>query len=384
MSEQLVSILKQLDATFEIEGIFNIHSNAGAVTTSIFDSCYACDLRTQINLNGVDWDCDRCGRNKTNQTWFAVNQPSTGALLSIRSNKDNQIIGALVITDTEEAQRLVSHEIVVLEEIQKNGRVENLKERELPNLTFLRNYLGAGLNANTLLVTDEKIFVGDKIAHLDSEFAILDMKVPNGNYLGVNFCYDFNDVAINADGEETHSEIRPYVFLLINYDQLESLSSIQMYEDEIVSIFYSYFQAYREAVSWLVMGMHDDYLNKWLVDYLPVPSYVLESVMPYRGYQKPTPFNVFLFPSVDEVLDTHKTYEEFTAQSQALLDWVGKNHDKWHIELSESEGKAVRVFTQNSRNDSWEKLWAGWAPLQENFKLNVSTEAWKEMKQKSS
>ena len=290
------------------------------------------------------------------------------------------------------------------------------------------------MNANTLLVTDEKIFVGDKIAHLDSEFAILDMKVPNGNYLGVNFCYDFNDVAINADGEETHSEIRPYVFLLINYDQLESLSSIQMYEDEIVSIFYSYFQASRgaremskywdylyrdmnteegkalqppsilfkiecyklnfmlkmltgkdsEAVSWLVMGMHDDYLNKWLVDYLPVPSYVLESVMPYRGYQKPTPFNVFLFPSVDEVLDTHKTYEEFTAQSQALLDWVGKNHDKWHIELSESEGKAVRVFTQNSRNDSWEKLWAGWAPLQENFKLNVSTEAWKEMKQKSS
>jgi hypothetical protein len=208
-----------------------------------------------------------------------------------------------------------------------------------------------------------------------------------------------------------------------------------MYEDEIVDIFYSYFQASRdfqemtkywdflyrdmnteegkalqppsilfkiecyklnfmlkmltgkdsEAVSWLVMGMYeDDYLNKWLVDYLPVPSYVLESVMPYRGYQKPTLFNVFLFPSVDEMLNTQKTYDEFTSQSQELLDWVGENHDKWHAELREHEGKAVKTWVINSMSESWEKLWAGWAPLQENFKLNVSMEAWKEMKQKSS
>jgi hypothetical protein len=435
VSEQLVSILKQLDATCEVVGIFNIHSNAGAISNSVFTECSICDLRTQIITNGEDWECKECGTDRLGQSWFAVNQPTTAALLNIRSSKSNEIIGALVITDSDEAQKIISHEIIVREEMQKAEREQKIYGSSLPNLSFLTNYVGAGLYANTLTVNDERIFIADKIAHLNSDFAILSMKVPNGNYLGINFCDQINDIAINADGEESNSEIRPYAFLLLHYDHIDGLSSVEMYEKETVDKFYSYFQASRdfdemtqywnylyrdtdsdegkemqapkilfniecyklnfmlqhlaenhgEAVSWLVMGMRDDdYLNKWLVDYLPVPSYVLESVMPYRGYQKPTPFNVFLFPSVDEVLDTHKTYEEFTAQSQALLDWVGKNHDKWHIELSESEGKAVRVFTQNSRNDSWEKLWAGWAPLQENFKLNVSTEAWKEMKQKSS
>ena len=435
MSEQLVSVLKKLDATLEIEGMFNIHSNAGAISTSIFDACSACDIRTQMITNGDDWDCDSCGRNKLNQSWFAVNQPTTAALFNIRSNKDNHVIGALIITDSDEAQKMVSHEIIVREEMQKKGAEQRVKGLNTKNLSFLEKYIGAGLYANTITVTEERIYIADKIAHFASEFAILSMKVENGNYLGINFCSDEDDEVTTADAEQVYSEIRPYAFLLLNSDNLEALSEIRMYEKDTVDKFYTYFQVSRnydemmaywqyiyrdsnseegkalkkpsilfnvqcfklnfmlqmlvqndgEAVSWLVMGMYeDDYLNKWLVDYLPVPSYVLESVMPYRGYQKPTLFNVFLFPSVDEMLNTQKTYDEFASQSQALLDWVGENHDKWHAELREHEGKAVKNWRINSMNESWEKLWAGWAPLQENFKLNVSTEVWKEMKQKSS
>lgn len=434
VSEQLVSILKQLDSTYEVVGIFNIHSNAGAISNSVFGACSFCDLRTQIITNGEDWECKECGTDRLGQSWFAVNQPTTAALLNIRSSKSNEVIGALVIIDSDEAQKIVSHEIIVREERQKAETEKKIYGSSLPNLSFLTNYVGAGLYANTLTVNDERIFIADKIAHLNSDFAILSMKVPNGNYIGINFCDQINDIAINADGEESNSEIRPYAFLLLHYGHIDALSSVQMYEKDTVDKFYRYFQASRdfddtmqywnyiyrdtdsdegkemqapqilfniecyklnfmlqylaenhgEAVSWLVMGMRDDdYLNKWLIDFLPVPANVLESVMPYRGHQRPTAFNVFLFPSLTEVVESMASFEDFSAQAQGILDWVKDNHDKWHAELIEDEGKATYCWVQNSTNDSWANLWAEWAPHQVDFILNVSEEVWREMKQKS-
>jgi hypothetical protein len=40
----------------------------------------------------------------------------------------------------------------------------------------------------------------------------------------------------------------------------------------------------------------------------------------------------------------YQSYEDFSAQAQDIFDWVKDNHDKWHVELREIEGRTAKVW----------------------------------------
>jgi hypothetical protein len=433
MSSSLIDTLEKLGSSIELEGIFNIHSNAGMVATSVFECCSVCDVATQLTLKSGKEDCN-CGRESNNFTWFAVNSATTGAVLSIRSSVTEENIGLLIITDSDAAKKLVSHEVVIRENIEEDPDFNPEELDTTPDLAFLNDYFGAGLYVDRMIVTEYSAIVSDKIAHFNSDFAFLTVPLTNGEYLGVNYCSDqFIDSVENEDGEEVDTDLRPYAVLLIHSDYVDAFGQQRMFEGEAVTDFYTFFQVARDfdemlsyynyelsdaatrtaegieapevwestaclklnallqmaknndgdAVSWMVQGMNeDDDLNAWLKGYLPIPPFVLESVMPARGYRTPTEFNLFLPPTLEQVVEGNPTFELFATAAQGVLDWVKENGEHWHVELRLDEDKVSRLWCHDNSNQSWKEIWAGWEPHQKEFQLHVSEETWRSLNSK--
>ena len=433
MSSSLIETLEKLESSIELEGIFNIHSNAGMVATSVFECCSYCDVNTQVALKSMKEDCD-CGREPNNFTWFAVNSATTATVLSIQSSVTQKNIGLLIITDSDAAKKLVSHEVVVRGNIEEDPDFKPDEVDATPDLAFLHDYFGAGLYIDRMIVTEGKAVISDKIAHFNSDFAFITVPLTNGEYLGVNYCSDqFIDSVENEDGEEVETDLRPYAVLLVHSDYVDAFGQQRMFEGEAVTDFYTFFQVVRdfdemlayynyayadattrtleelkapevwesiaclklntllqmarnndgEAVSWMVQGMNeDDDLNAWLKEYLPIPPIVLEAVMPSRGYRSPTEFNLFLPPTVKQVIDGNPTFDEFSNAAQGVLDWIKENGEHWHVELKLHEDRVARMWCHDNSNESWKEIWAGWEPHQNEFKLQVSEETWRALRSK--
>ena len=433
MSSSLIETLEKLESSIELEGIFNIHSNAGMVATSVFECCTYCDVNTQVALKSMKDDCD-CGREPNNFTWFAVNSATTATVLSIQSSVTHKNIGLLIITDSDAAKKLISHEVVVRGNIEEDPDFKPDEVDVTPDLAFLHDYFGAGLYIDRMIVTEGRAIVSDKIAHFNSDFAFLSVPLTNGEYLGVNYCTDqYIDSVENDEGEEVETDLRPYAVLLIHSDYVDAFGPQRMYEGDAVTDFYKFFQVSRnfdemlayynyvyadlttrtqdglvqpevwesasciklnallqmarsndgEAVSWMVQGMNqDDDLNTWLKDYLPIPQFVLEGVMPSRGYKTPTEFNLFLPPKLEHVIEAHSTFDQFLNEAQDVLDWVKENGEHWHAELRLNEDRVVRMWCHDNSNEVWKEIWAGWEPHQNEFKLQISEKTWRELRSK--
>jgi hypothetical protein len=353
--------------------------------------------------------------------------------MRIKSNKSNEYIGAISILNSDEAKWLASHAIIEKEKMNASSG-EKIYETVIPaaSLSFLADRESSGILGNMLLVENESIYASDKIAHFDSGFAFLSTSLPNGDYLGVTFCEDSSELVKLPSGEEIESEITPYIFLALELKYTTLMNGkATLFDEGTRDSFYEFFKSSRSVdvitkyydylyqndedrkltpidsglapdniecftlngiidelsgddgstVSWLVQGMNlDDNLNKALLPYMPVPGRILNEVMQYRGWRSPTKYNVFTFPSLNNVLSYTDSFDVFQKEATTVLEWVRENSEYWHAVLQENDGRASHLWRQNQNDEEWAEIWSTWEPFQKDCKIEITPEKWESLR----